>query len=154
VNLRLRAVEDRDEALALAPRLDACAIEVQAEFRDEPLPEGVGRRFVERHLGRREALLLVAEESEGGELRGLCAVAPLEDPLTGEVTPLVALLFVDRPLRHRGVARALVQEARRLLGQRGLRTLAARAGHNDDALISMGERWGFVRAWELLLHEG
>ena len=47
-----------------------------------------------------------------------------------------------------------MQEARRLLGQRGLRTLAARAGHNDDALISMGERWGFVRAWELLLYEG
>ena len=31
--------------------------------------------------------------------------------------------------------------------------LWARAAHNDDALISMGERWGFVRAWELMSAE-
>jgi hypothetical protein len=40
-----------------------------------------------------------------------------------------------------------------VLAERGMRVLAARAGHNDDALISMGERWGFVRAWELMLFE-
>jgi hypothetical protein len=51
------------------------------------------------------------------------------------------------------VARALVHETARLLAARGAGTLAARAGHNDDALISMGERWGFVRSWELLARE-
>ena len=33
------------------------------------------------------------------------------------------------------------------------RANAGRAGHNDDALISMGERWGFLRAWELFVRE-
>ena len=27
-------------------------------------------------------------------------------------------------------------------------------GHNDDALISMGERWGLVRTWELMAADG
>ena len=39
------------------------------------------------------------------------------------------------------------------LAARGVRGISARVGHNDDALISMGERWGFVRHWELLLRE-
>jgi GNAT superfamily N-acetyltransferase len=66
---------------------------------------------------------------------------------------MVLVLYVEPDARHRGVARALVEEATRLLAARGLRRLAARAGHNDDALISMGERWGFVRQWELMLRE-
>jgi hypothetical protein len=34
-----------------------------------------------------------------------------------------------------------------------MKALSARAGHNDDALISMGERWGFVRQWEMMVRE-
>ena len=50
-------------------------------------------------------------------------------------------------------AKALVEGVSGLLRDRGMSTLAARAGHNDDALISMGERWGFVRQWELMVLE-
>ena len=35
----------------------------------------------------------------------------------------------------------------------GLDALAARAPLNDDALISMGERWGFIRQWAYLVYE-
>jgi hypothetical protein len=52
-----------------------------------------------------------------------------------------------------GEQRALVERCRALLASRGHKRLAARALHNDDALISMGERWGFVRAWEWMLYE-
>lgn len=154
MNLSLRPVEDPAEAIALAPELEACAAAALEEFRDEPLPAGVGQRLAEQTAAGGDALLLVAEESETGRRRGLCAVAPLVDPLTGERLPMIVVLSVDPDLRHRGVARALAGEARRVLARRGFPHLAARAGHNDDALISMAERWGYVRTWELLVHEG
>jgi GNAT superfamily N-acetyltransferase len=56
-------------------------------------------------------------------------------------------------MRHRGLGSALVKETLRALAARGHATLTGRAGQNDDALISMGERWGFVRIWDLLVRE-
>jgi hypothetical protein len=47
----------------------------------------------------------------------------------------------------------LIQRALQILSDRGCPELAARVGHNDDALISMGERWGFTRLWEFILRE-
>jgi GNAT superfamily N-acetyltransferase len=66
---------------------------------------------------------------------------------------MVLLLFVSPDVRHRGLARAMVDAVTRVLAARGHEKLAARAAHNDDALISMGERWGFVRQWEMMLRE-
>jgi ribosomal protein S18 acetylase RimI-like enzyme len=123
------------------------------EFRDTPLPAGTAARFVARHFDEPESLLLVAESRPGAGDLGLCLVGPFEDPLTAERVPMLLVLHVDPAVRHRGLARALVDEARAVLSERGLESLAARAAHNDDALISMGERWGFVRQWELMIHE-
>ena len=83
----------------------------------------------------------------------MCLVGPLEDPLLESRLPLVLVLYVDSAVRHRGLAGLLVEAASRELADRGIPRLAARAGHNDDALISMGERWGFTRLWELMLRE-
>lgn len=150
MNLLLRPLE-REEALACAPEVDRMAAETMAEFRDEDLPTGVGTRLIERALDAREGLVLVAESDAGRQ--ALAITVPFEDPLSGERVPLLVLLHVDPDLRHRGVARAMVEELRARLADRGIHTLAARAAHNDDALISMGERWGFTRSWELMLHE-
>jgi GNAT superfamily N-acetyltransferase len=149
--MNLSLVSERAEALALAGVLDRCAEDAMREFRDSPLPAEVGRRLIERAFADPRFLLLVAREE--GVLTGLCATAPFEDPLTGEALPMIVLLHVETEFRHRGLARALVFEARRLLARRGFLRLSARAAYNDDALISMGERFGFVRQWELLLHE-
>lgn len=151
MDIQIRPVATLDEALALTERLDRCAEEGMAEFRDDPLPRAVTRRLFERHFTHSTTLLLVAESLEG--VRGLCLTAPFEDPLTGEIVPMIVVLHVEPELRHRGIAAALVKDAQKLLGGRGHASLAARAGHNDDALISMGERWGFLRHWELMLHE-
>ena len=83
----------------------------------------------------------------------IAASAPFEDPLTGDVQALLILLYTDPSIRQRGVARSLTGELRRALAARGVTELWARAAHNDDALISMGERWGFVRSWELMSAE-
>ena len=115
-------------------------------------PAEVARRYLER-FGPREAVLVVAEPREVDRPLALAASAPFEDPLTGEVSAVLVLLYTDPSIRQRGVARALAQELRRVLASRGVTELWARAAHNDDALISMGERWGFVRAWELMSAE-
>jgi ribosomal protein S18 acetylase RimI-like enzyme len=149
----LRLIESQTEAHALSERIDRCAAESMAEYRDTPLPERVGARFIAKHFDERESVLLVAESQAGQADLGLCLVGPFEDPLTAERVPMVLVLHVDPSVRHRGLARAMVQEARSILAERGFRSMAARAAHNDDALISMGERWGYVRQWELMLNE-
>lgn len=143
-------IRDLETALELAPLLDRAAAEQMAEFRDEPLPARVGERFLGAHFDAPETLWLRARTPEGAEL-GFVLTGPAPDPLVGEVVPMILLLRVEVEWRHRGIARALVQEASRRLREAGHATLAARAGHNDDALISMGERWGFVRQWETML---
>ena len=137
----------------MAPAIDAYAAQAMAEFQDGPLPEGVSRRFFKRRFEQSESVLLVAESAVGKADLGVCVTGPFEDPLLGTRVPMILLLFVSPDVRHRGLAHAMVEQVARLLEQRGHRTLAARAGHNDDALISMGERWGFVRQWEMMLRE-
>jgi GNAT superfamily N-acetyltransferase len=153
MNASLRHVTELAEALELAPALEAYAAQAVSEFRDEPLPEGVCRRFFERRFEAEETVLLVAESARGRADLGVCLSGPFEDPLTAERVPMILIVVTSPDVRHRGLARAMVAEVARLLGARGATRLAARAGHNDDALISMGERWGFVRQWELMVRE-
>lgn len=153
MEVELRLIESQTEAHELSALIDEVAAEAMREFRDEALPGEMGARFVAQRFDEPETVLVVAESSPGARDLGLCLIGPFEDPLTAERTPMVLVLYVDPAVRHRGLARALVAEAREVLAERGFRTLAARAAHNDDALISMGERWGYVRQWELMLIE-
>jgi len=148
MNLRLRTIASREEAQGTLALLEQAVREVLGEDERET-PAAIARRYLER-LGPRESLLVVAEPRGVERPLALAASAPLEDPLSGSVRALMVLLYTDPSIRQRGVARALTRELRRVLAVRGVGELWARAAHNDDALISMGERWGFVRAWELM----
>ena len=150
---KLRHVTELSEALELAPAIDAYVVQAMNEFQDEPLPEGVCRRFFESRFQAPETLVLVLESAKRKVDLGVCVTGPFEDPLLATRTPMILLLFVSPSVRHRGYARRLVDEAGRMLAARGFAKVAARAGHNDDALISLGERWGFVRQWEHMLRE-
>jgi len=150
---RIRRIEELAAALDLAPALEAYAAQATAEFRDVPLPEGTCRRFFGRSFSEPETVLVVAETAEGKSDLGVCLTGPFEDPLTAGRLPMVLILFVSPHARHRGLARALIEEVTETLAERGMKALSARAGHNDDALISMGERWGFVRQWEMMVRE-
>jgi len=155
MNLRLRTITTREEAQGTLALLEQAVREVNGSAgaaESKRTPTELARRYLER-LGPREALLVVAEPREVARPLALAASAPLEDPLTGEMRALVVLLYTDPSIRQRGVARALIGELRRSLAARGVKELWARAAHNDDALISMGERGGFVRSWELMSAE-
>jgi GNAT superfamily N-acetyltransferase len=149
----LKQLETIDEALDLAPEIDRYAEQVIGELRDAPPPPGTGERLLRRVMEAPEGLVLVAHAKDGGQRIGMCVTAPLVDPLVGDSSPMIVVLEVDPDHRHRGLAGQLVRAARDTLGKRGLNDLGARAGHNDDALISMGERWGFVRVWEFMVRE-
>jgi GNAT superfamily N-acetyltransferase len=156
MKLALRTVSRLEEALTLAPLLDGSAAEFHAQCSDDPYPQGAAERFLRERFPSPATVVVVAEEegaAPGGRAWGVCVTGPFTDPLLGTTQPMVLVLHVDPALRHRGVARELVDQADSLLRSRGYPTLAARAGHNDDALISMGERWGFVRSWELMVRE-
>jgi len=153
VTVRLQRIDSLTKALALAPELEDRALEFHEQFSDEPFPEGAVERFLRAQFDAPETHLLVAEEGVSQRRAGLCLVGPFVDPLLGTRLPLILLLHVESAFRHRGLARSLVQRASELCVERGIPRLAARAAHNDDALISMGERWGFVRLWELMLRE-
>jgi ribosomal protein S18 acetylase RimI-like enzyme len=152
LNLHLRTITTREEAQGTLALLEQAVREVGASAElagGKRTPSELARRYLER-LGPREAVLVVAEPRGVARPLALAASAPFEDPLTGEVQALLVLLYTDPSIRQRGVARSLTGELRRALAARGVRELWARAAHNDDALISMGERWGFVRTWELM----
>ncbi|MCC7011546.1 MAG: GNAT family N-acetyltransferase [Planctomycetes bacterium] len=151
MKLTLRTLSSLSEALALTPLCDAVAADFQRQISDHELAPGTSERFLRAHFQARETVCVVAEGPE--RAWGVCLTGPFVDPLLGTTQPMVLVLHVDPALRHRGVATELVREAERVLRERGATTLAARATHNDDALISMGERWGFVRAWELMVRE-
>jgi GNAT superfamily N-acetyltransferase len=153
MNAQLRRITTLDEALSMAPAIDAYAAQAMAEFLDGPLPEGISRRFFKRHFEAGETVLLVAESARGKADLGVCVTGPFEDPLLAMRVPMILILFVSPDVRHRGLAHAMVEAVSETLLERGHATIAARAGHNDDALISMGERWGFVRQWEMMLRE-
>jgi GNAT superfamily N-acetyltransferase len=153
MNAQLRRITTIEEALSMAPAIDAYAAQAMAEFFDGPLPEGVSRRFFQRHFAADETVLLVAESARGASDLGVCVAGPFEDPLLGTRAPMILILFVSPDVRHRGLAHVMVEAVSETLRERGFATLGARAAHNDDALISMGERWGFVRQWEMMLRE-
>ena len=153
MNLRLRTLDELDDALGLLSLLDKAAVEGGKTWLDEELPEGTARRFLERSFGRKETVVIAAEDVESKKALAIIASAPFEDPLALEVTPMIVLLYVQPEIRHRGVARALILELSRRLTQRGFEALLARAGHNDDALISMAERLGMIRTFEVMASE-
>ena len=154
MEIQIRPVTSLEEARGLVPELERFAVESMEEYRDSPLPPGSITRILDRHFEHSGWLLLIAESQAPEKARvGVCLTVPFEDPLTAEETPMIVILNVVTSVRHSGVARALVKDAIRILRDRGHASLAARAAHNDDARISMGERWGFLRQWEYMLHE-
>ena len=152
MNLTLTAVEDPDELNAMRPLLEQASVATRASYSEADLPEEALVRFLERAPGCDETLFLVARDESSAPV-AVAASGPFEDPLTGERWPMLVLLYVEPALRHRGVARALVEELRRRLARRDQDVLLARAAHNDDVLISMGERLGLVRTFEVMSSE-
>lgn len=153
MELDLRTVSTPEEARAHLDMLERAGREALKDLDIAEAPTDFAERFIATHLGAPETLFLIAESSAGAADIGFLLIGPHTDPLSGVRTPMILILSVDPQLRHRGLAATLVKEGRRVLKRRGFAQLAARCPHGDDPLISMGERWGFVRNWEFISKE-
>jgi GNAT superfamily N-acetyltransferase len=153
MEVELRTVTGADEARAHLDILQRAGRAALVDLGLPEAPEDFIKRFLETQFEAPETLLLIAETSAGSADIGFVLVGPHTDPLSGGRTPMVLILSVDSKMRHRGLATTLIQEARRVMKRRGYDQLAARCPHGEDALISIGERWGFVRSWEFLMKE-
>lgn len=71
----------------------------------------------------------------------------------GVSAPFLYFLYTHPGFRRLGVARELLLQAEQWLKKQGSRTLVAPATHNDDAIISMGERRGYLREREWMVKE-
>jgi len=151
LKLDLSLVGEKQQALELAPDFEPLLLEALETMLPSEAGSGALTAFLERAFDEPETLLLVARERGDERVWGLCLVGAFVDPFTAERLPMLLALWVDPGLRHRGVARALQAEARRLLVERGQSSFCTRAAYNDDALVSMAERWGYVRQWEWML---
>lgn len=150
MEIALRKLESAGEAPSLASELDAYIAQVASEHRDEAPPEGAGEALLARAFSDPYGIVLVALNPGDDARLGYCVIGPMIDPIFGDSAPMVLAMHVEPEWRRRGLSRALLARAREELMKLGQRILYARAGHNDDALISMGERAGFVRSWEVM----
>ncbi|MFT7667491.1 MAG: hypothetical protein ACI8X5_000170 [Planctomycetota bacterium] len=150
MEVEIRTVETVDEARQHIEALRLGALEALQDLGLVEAPANFVETFLDNQFDKPETLLLIAEQTPGAADLGFCLVGPHSDPLSGLLTPMILILSVNSSTRHVGLARSLAQEARRQLSARGYKQLAARCAHGDDALISMGERWGFLRTWEFL----
>ena len=153
MDVRIHETTTRAEADPLVEPIESYLAQVTSDFRDGRLPAGSGAALLDRVFDAPEGLVLVATAPESGTRLGMCVIAPFREPLLDESLPIVAVLSAHPDQRHRGLAKQLIEVASRTLAARGFERLGALVGHNDDALISMGERWGFVRVWEFMLRE-
>lgn len=111
------------------------------------------RRFLLRSLGQNETVFLLCREEKTEKFAGLLFIARREDPFLAASSPFVYLLFTHPDFRRLGLAASLLAEGEKILKDRGLARLAAPATHNDDAIISMGERRGYLREREFMVKE-
>ena len=139
-------VNSLEQALERAASLDLAVTDSLAEIEHEPIAEGATAKFLERAFDEDETVLMVA--TEGGREVGSSLTGAWTEPLSGERMAGVLALYVHPDVRHQGIARALIAATRDALLERGVERLGARVEHNDDARISMGERWGWTRTWE------
>ncbi len=141
-------IETLADASELQAYLDKAATASLAGIEHAPVESGATLRFFEEELSHAETGLWVARD--GDTVLGLCLTGAWVAPISGERMAAVLALYVEPNHRHQGVAKSLVHAAQAVLRARGVSRLGARVEHNDDARISMGERWGWTRGWEWL----
>ncbi|MGH7150109.1 MAG: GNAT family N-acetyltransferase [Planctomycetota bacterium] len=104
-------------------------------------------RFAREALAGPDALLLLARGPGPVDL-GVLFAAGSRNPFLGTSVPFLYALFVRPENRRAGLAAALLSRAEKIYRTRGFGALAAEVPYQDDALISMGERRGYVRERE------
>lgn len=131
---------DLDRVLGLYMELLAHHAPLDRYYRTRPGTEADWRRFLERLLGDRDAVVLVWEED--GRLLGFCAAQVEEAPgmLVEAARAEITDLLVRPEARRRGIGRALVEAALAWIRGRGVQRATVQVANRN------AEAQGFWRA--------
>jgi aminoglycoside 6'-N-acetyltransferase I len=139
MNIRRYAPEDRQAALALAPRLEIGV----AEWRN---PADVARAVtgwvvssLDAHAAERRAVFVAVD---GEQLVGLVTLAE-QRHFTGEVDAYVGELAVSAGYERRGVGRLLMDAAENWARARGLRFVTLQTGAANETARAFYARCGY-----------
>jgi len=122
-------------------------------LREQP---GRSEEWVERLLGALEPSLcdpfglFLTARPETGELLGGALALNRRTPGESSPRPWLAGLWVLPRVRNQGLGRRLMEILEDKLRQRGAREILASIHPEDDAVLFLGERWGWFRERLLL----
>jgi len=148
-------IEELRQADGVGPYLQWVEPAVGEIYPQERGPESgsSARNFLVKSLGQKESVYLLGREEKTGKFAGFLFIARREDSFLATSSPFAYLLFTHPDFRRLGLAASLLVEGEKVLKERGLTKLIAPATHNDDAIISMGERRGYLREREYMVKE-
>jgi GNAT superfamily N-acetyltransferase len=144
---RVREVARSEEFAGLLPLFREALRSLPTAEEDPPDEEGA-RLAVEAAFGDPALLCLLAEEE--GSAAGFLLALPWSDPFLGKKGSEMRLCFVRPHSRRQGVAASLVARAERILAARGVASISLLLPTQDDPLVSIAERHGYVRVREWL----
>jgi ribosomal protein S18 acetylase RimI-like enzyme len=128
------------DADALAPLFDAYRV-----FYLQPPNLALAREFIRARLRGDESTLFLCRDADSGEALGFTQLYPSFTSISARRLWILNDLFVAAQARRRGVARALMERARRFAAHTGALRLVLETADDNHAAQALYESLGYVR---------
>ena len=129
-----------DDIDALASLFDAYRV-----FYGKPSDPAAARAFLHERMALRESVIFLAREGEKGTTLGFTQLYPCFSSVSTRRLWILNDLFVAQPARGRGVARALMERARRHAIATGALRLVLQTARDNVTAQALYESLGYVR---------
>src|SRR6185437_976412 len=129
-----------DDIDALAPLFDAYRM-----FYGKPSDPAAARAFLHQRIALRESVIFLARENEKGTAFGFTQLYPCFSSVSARRLWILNDLFVAQPARGHGVARALMERARRHATATGALRLVLQTARDNVTAQALYESLGYVR---------
>ena len=114
-------------------------------FYQRPSDPGAAREFLRERLALRESVIFIARDANGDAL-GFTQLYPCFSSVSARRLWILNDLFVAESARGRGVARALMDAARKYALQTGAIRLVLQTARDNARAQSLYESLGYVRS--------
>ncbi|MCI1144954.1 GNAT family N-acetyltransferase [Stenotrophomonas maltophilia] len=136
VNVRVADVADLEQLAVL--------FDEYRQFYAQPTDLGLAKRFMRSRLSEGDSLVLVAE-NEGTGVAGFTQLYPLFDSVSTCSSFILYDLYVNKPSRRSGLARALMVEAVEQARRRGAGRVELQTGRANIPAQALYEGLGWER---------
>ncbi len=150
MKFELKELSGEEAAGPLWDRIRRAAVE---NYPEDEVEEAAARAFVRESLAGKGSICLAGYDTGERKLAGVLFAGPYRHSFLAHRDAVIYWLYVWPEYRNLGLASQLLDRAESALAARGVGWLRAHAAHNDDRIISMGERRGYVREIEVMVKE-